>query len=103
MGDNMGYDPRCRPYEENGLEAASEAGEDEKVLAVPVDQLHPYYTGIDSWRALPPILTEQVAHFFTHYKDLEKNKMSEVGRWADTAETGEIIRQSIERARQAGD
>ena len=29
--------------------------------------------------------------------------MSEVGRWADPAETGEIIRQSIERARQAGD
>lgn len=92
---------RCRPI--GCLIMADEAGEDEKVLAVPVDQLHPYYTGIDSWRALPPILTEQVAHFFSHYKDLEKNKTSEVGRWADTAETGEIIRQSIERARQAGD
>jgi inorganic pyrophosphatase len=79
-----------------------EAGDDEKVLAVPVDKLHPYYAGIDSWRALPGILTEQIAHFFTHYKDLEKGKVSEVGRWADPEETGELIRQAIERAKHGG-
>ncbi len=53
---------RCRPI--GCLIMVDEAGEDEKVLAVPVDKLHPYYAGIDSWRALPSILTEQVAHRF---------------------------------------
>ena len=52
-----------------------EAGGDEKVLAVPVDALHPFYTGVDSWRSLPGILTEQIAHFFQHYKDLEKGNL----------------------------
>ena len=28
--------------------------------------------------------------------------MSEVGRWADPEETGDLIRQAIERGRQAG-
>ena len=91
---------RCRPI--GCLIMVDEAGDDEKVLAVPVDKLHPYYAGIDSWRALPGILTEQIAHFFTHYKDLEKGKVSEVGRWADPEETGELIRQAIERAKHAG-
>jgi inorganic pyrophosphatase len=88
---------RARPI--GALMMVDEAGGDEKVLAVPVDQLHPFYKGVDSWRALPSILTEQIAHFFTHYKDLEKGKSVEVVRWADAEETGEIIRAAIERAR----
>ena len=51
-----------------------EAGGDEKVLAVPVDALHPFYTGVDCGARCPSILTEQIAHFFQHYKDLEKGK-----------------------------
>ena len=78
-----------------------EAGGDEKVLAVPVDALHPFYTGVDSWRALPQILTEQIAHFFQHYKDLEKGKSVEISRWADAEETADLIRQSIERYKLA--
>ena len=58
-----------------------EAGNDEKILAVPVDKLHPFYAGLDSWRGLPAILTEQVAHFFQHYKDLEKGKWVKVKGW----------------------
>ena len=48
------------------------------------------------------ILTEQIAHFFQHYKDLEKGKSVEIVRWADPEETGELIRQGIERANAAG-
>ena len=72
------------------------------LLAVPVDKLHPFYAGVDSWRGLPAILTEQIAHFFQHYKDLEKGKSVEIVRWADPEETGELIRQGIERAKAAG-
>ena len=91
---------RCRPI--GCLMMVDEAGNDEKILAVPVDKLHPFYAGLDSWRGLPSILTEQIAHFFQHYKDLEKGKSVEIVRWADPEETGELIRQGIERANAAG-
>jgi inorganic pyrophosphatase len=88
---------RCRPI--GCLMMEDEAGSDEKILAVPVDKLHPFYAGVDSWRALPPILTERVAHFFEHYKDLEKGKRTNIVRWADVEETAQIIREAIDRAK----
>ncbi len=66
---------RARPV--SALIMRDEAGGDEKILAVPVDALHPFYAGVDSWRSLPAILTEQIAHFFKHCKDLEKGKSVE--------------------------
>ena len=86
---------RVRPI--GTLMMTDEAGGDEKVLAVPVDKLHPFYIGVDSWRSLPTILTEQIAHFFKHYKDLEKGKSVDISRWADAEETGDIIRKAIAR------
>ena len=88
---------RCRPI--GALMMRDEKGADEKVLAVPVDALHPFYTGVDSWRALPTILTEQIAHFFQHYKDLEKGKETIISGWADPEETAALIRAAIERGR----
>ena len=46
---------RVRPI--GTLMMVDEAGGDEKILAVPVDKLHPFYTGVESWRSLPAILT----------------------------------------------
>lgn len=74
-----------------------EAGMDEKLLMVPVDQLHPYYSEVTSYEELPIILREQIAHFFEHYKDLEKNKWVKVVRWGDAAEAAEIILDSIQK------
>src|SRR6185295_9652976 len=81
---------------------ADEGGGDEKVLAVPVDALHPFYTGVDSWRALPTILVEQIAHFFQHYKDLEKGKAVKITGWADPEQTADLIRASIESYKTVG-
>src|SRR3954449_8416808 len=61
---------RCRPI--GALLMEDEAGPDEKIIAVPVDALHPFYTNVRSYVDLPPILCEQIAQFFSHYKDLEK-------------------------------
>ena len=63
---------RCRPV--GALLMEDEAGGDEKIIAVPVDALAPFYTNVRSYRDLPPIMCEQIAHFFQHYKDLEKGK-----------------------------
>jgi inorganic pyrophosphatase len=79
-----------------------EKGIDEKILAVPVDELHPFYKQISSYRDLPEILLEQICHFFQHYKDLEKGKWVRVLRWAETGEAADLIRAGIERARTAG-
>jgi inorganic pyrophosphatase len=84
---------RSRPV--GALLMEDEAGGDEKIIAVPVDKLHPYYANVGSYRDLPEVLREQVAHFFAHYKDLEKGKWVKVSRWADPEEACELIRQSI--------
>src|SRR5262249_29474374 len=91
---------RCRPV--GALIMRDEAGGDEKILAVPVDKLHPFYMGVDSWRTLPAILTEQIAHFFKHYTDLEKGKSVDIIGWADREEAANLIRQSIERYGNGG-
>ena len=90
---------RCRPV--GALLMEDEAGQDEKVLAVPVDALHPFYTGVTSYRDLPAVMLEQIAHFFQHYKDLEKGKWVTIVRWVDTADAECIIEDAIERAKQS--
>jgi inorganic pyrophosphatase len=68
-----------------------ESGVDEKILAVPVDKLHPFYSDVKSYKDLPPILCEQIAHFFAHYKDLEKDKWVKIKRWGDVDEAKALI------------
>ena len=88
---------RCRPV--GALVMKDQAGPDEKVLAVPVDELHPFYTGIRSYRDLPSILRQQIAHFFQHYKDLEKGKWTQLDDWIDVAATKRLIVGAIKRAK----
>src|SRR5579875_884770 len=80
---------RARPI--GVLLMTDEKGADEKVLAVPVDKLHPFYNNVSSWRDLPTIMTEQIAHFFMHYKDLEKGKSVDIGRWGGPEEAADMI------------
>jgi len=77
-----------------------ESGIDEKILCVPVDKLHPYYANVSSYRDLRPVLIEQIAHFFTHYKDLEKGKWAKVEGWGEAEKAVELIREGIERAKE---
>ena len=46
---------------------------------------------------LPEIVFEQIEHFFTHYKDLEKKKWVRVGTWGDRDEARRITLEAIER------
>ena len=87
---------RCRPV--GALLMEDQAGQDEKILALPVDELHPFYHGVNSYRDLPQILRDQIAHFFTHYKDLEKDKWSDIGKWVDVDGAERLIMEGIERA-----
>jgi inorganic pyrophosphatase len=86
---------RCRPV--GALAMTDQAGPDEKILAVPVDALHPFYTGIRSYRDLPEILREQIAHFFKHYKDLETGKWTRVAEWVGVEDAEALVLQAIAR------
>jgi inorganic pyrophosphatase len=87
---------RCRPV--GALMMEDEAGGDEKIIAVPVDALAPFYSNVRSYRDLPKIMCEQIAHFFQHYKDLEKGKWVSIVKWLDAKAAEKLIEDSIVRA-----
>ena len=92
---------RCRPV--GALLMKDEAGPDEKVVAVPVDKLHPFYSGVRSYKDLPVILTEQIGHFFQHYKDLEKGKWVTIVNWVGPQQSERMITAGIGSAADKGD
>ena len=89
---------RARPIAVLNLE--DEAGGDEKLVCVPDDKTFPYYRDVGEKADLPEIVMEQIEHFFTHYKDLEKTKWVRVGVWGDAGEARRITLEAIERAKQ---
>jgi inorganic pyrophosphatase len=86
---------RCRPI--GMLKMVDEAGEDAKLLAVPVDKLTPMYRSVTSPRDLPQILLDQISHFFEHYKDLEPGKFVKVQGWGDVEDAKREITHGVER------
>jgi inorganic pyrophosphatase len=89
---------RARPV--GVLLMEDEAGVDEKIIAVPIAKLYPYHDNITTLKDLRPILQEQIKHFFTHYKDLEKGKWSRPGQWGDVDVAHKMILEGIERAKK---
>jgi len=86
---------RARPIAVLNLE--DEHGGDEKLVCVPDDKTFPYYRDVAEKSDLPEIVLQQIEHFFTHYKDLEKEKWVRVGKWGDADEAKRIIFEAIER------
>ena len=70
-------------------------------VCVPVDSTFPYYSDVGERTDLPEIVLQQIEHFFTHYKDLEKEKWVRVGTWGDAAAARQIVIEAIERAKNA--
>jgi inorganic pyrophosphatase len=88
---------RARPI--GALLMEEEHGVDEKIIAVPIDKLHPFYKRVTTYRDLPEILIQQIAHFFENYKALEPGTLVKLLRWVEQVEAGERIRAGIERAK----
>ena len=85
----IGVVVRCRPL--GMLKMTDEAGEDGKILAVPVDKLCSLYSKIESHEDLPELITSQISHFFAHYKDLEIGKWVKIDGWVGVKEAKEEI------------
>jgi len=90
---------RCRPV--GVLKMTDESGDDAKVLAVPIDKLCTMYRGVQDFRDLPPMLLNQIAHFFEHYKDLDEGKWVRVEGWGGVDEAKEEIMNSIRLYQEA--
>ena len=76
-----------------------EAGPDEKILAVPVNKLKPFYEGVREYTDLPGVLLGEIEHFFTQYKTLEPGKWVKLHGWGDTAKAASLISEGIARAK----
>jgi len=92
---NRGCVIRCRPI--GMLCMKDEAGEDKKILAVPISKLTPLYDHVHKLENLPPHLLRQIAHFFEHYKDLEEGKWVKLDGWQDANAAKQEILASVKR------
>jgi inorganic pyrophosphatase len=77
------------------------AGQDEKVIAVPSPKLTKRYEHVHEFSDLPEITLQQIQHFFEHYKDLEPGKWVKIGDWMGAADARRLITEAIERAAAA--
>ncbi|MDB1135531.1 inorganic diphosphatase [Candidatus Anaplasma sp. TIGMIC] len=72
-----------------------EKGEDVKVLAVPSKAVDGYYEGVVNYSDMPKLFLDSIAHFFSFYKKLEKEKFVSVGEWKDANFAKDVIRAAI--------
>jgi len=69
------------------------AGQDEKIIAVPSPSLTKRYDEVTSHSDLPDITLHQIEH----YKDLEPGKWVKIGDWRGPEEARRLIMEAIER------
>lgn len=98
---NHGSVLRCRPVAM--LKMSDEAGEDAKILAVPIDKISPLYKDVHGPEDLPPLLLNQIGHFFSHYKDLEEGKWVKLHGWVGAEDAKKEIMDSVKRFEESPD
>ena len=90
----------CRPI--GILMMEDEAGQDGKVLAVPIDKILSLYTRWQKPEDLSPVRLKTIAHFFEHYKDLEVNKWVKILGWEGPEAAKQEIIEGIANYQKAG-
>ncbi|MCY6383315.1 inorganic diphosphatase [Hoeflea prorocentri] len=76
------------------------AGQDEKIIAVPSSRLTKRYDKVVTFSDMPDITLQQIEHFFEHYKDLEPGKWVKIGDWQGVDIAKRLITESIDRAKK---
>lgn len=85
---------RCRPV--GFLMMEDEAGEDQKILMVPISKVTSCFDSIQDYQDVSDVLRDQIAHFFTHYKDLDVGKWARVQGWKTAQEAADLILSSCQ-------
>ena len=78
------------------LNMSDEGGGDVKIVAVPAGKLSTEYDNVENYTDLPPLLVQQIEHFFEYYKKLEPGKWVKIDDWADAAAARQAIQESID-------
>jgi len=89
----------CRPL--GVLRMTDEAGDDAKLLAVPLDELTVEYRDVLKVEDLSYPLVQRIEHFFAHYKDLEPGKWVRLDGWADRTAALAAIEDALARHQAA--
>jgi inorganic pyrophosphatase len=86
---------RCRPV--GVLLMEDESGEDEKLLAVPIDKVFNGYSHVTDIDKVSRHWLERIGHFFEHYKDLDQGKWVKLKGWGNAAQAKQIVGESVQR------
>ncbi len=76
------------------LNMSDDKGQDEKLLAVPVDD--PRWEGVNSLEDVSAHTLKEIEHFFKVYKDLE-NKTTNIIGWEGPEKASQLIDECLER------
>lgn len=76
------------------LVMSDDKGQDEKLLAVPVDD--PRWNGVNSLEDIQPHILKEIEHFFKVYKDLE-NKLTKIDGWEGPEKAATLIDECLAR------
>ncbi len=90
---------RCRPI--GVLLMEDEAGMDAKVLALPVEKVCGLYNHIKSHKDVSEGRLDMIAHFFEHYKDLDKGKWVKINGWGDIEQAKQEILDGVKNYNDA--
>jgi inorganic pyrophosphatase len=86
---------KCRII--GALITSDENGPDEKILLVPDIKIDPYNKNINTYLDIDEHTLDEIKYFFEHYKDLEKNKFTKIGKFVSADEAIQIYVKSLLR------
>ncbi len=77
------------------LHMSDEAGQDSKLLALPIEKACPLLAGIQDIADVPELELARIKHFFERYKDLDEGKWVKLDGYGDKAAAIAEIEDSI--------
>jgi inorganic pyrophosphatase len=83
------------------LEMEDEAGQDEKIIAVPLKKIDPFWGIYENIDDIPQIYKDQIKHFFENYKTLEPGKWVKIKSWLNKEEAEKLINKALENYKNA--
>ncbi len=92
---------RCRPI--GMLPMTDESGEDNKILALPIEKVCAEYAHIQSLDDVSEIVLKRIKHFFEHYKDLTEGKWVKVGDWQGVQAAKAELKRSVLQYQNGGE
>lgn len=76
------------------LKTEDEKGADEKIIAVPMENIDPYMKSVNELSDLKSSQRDKIRFFFENYKKLESDKWVKVKGWGDKEEAIQVYKDS---------